>query len=90
MIGRGIFGNPWCFNPNKKEISIEERLRVMTLHTRLFEKKLGGIKNFSIMKKHYKAYVDGFPNAKELRMKLMGTQNADEVEGIVKEFLNFI
>jgi tRNA-dihydrouridine synthase len=40
------------------------------------------------MKKHYKAYVNGFPGAKELRVKLMETNNAEEVENTINEFLN--
>lgn len=87
MIGRGIFGNPWFFDSNKKEITLMERLSVMVEHTKLFEEKLGNIKNFSIMKKHYKAYVQGFDGAKELREVLMNAQNASEIESIVKEFL---
>ncbi len=44
-------------------------------------------KNFAIMKKHYKAYVNGFDGAKELRMKLMEANSASEVEEIANEFL---
>jgi len=51
------------------------------------ESVLGGIKSFAIMKKHFKAYAEGFPGAKELRMKLMETTTAAEVESVVKEFL---
>ena len=40
------------------------------------------------MKKHYKAYVNGFDGAKELRAKLMETENAEGVAEIVKEFLS--
>ena len=40
------------------------------------------------MKKHYKAYVTGWPDAKELRMKLMETKDAGEVEEIVRGYLN--
>jgi hypothetical protein len=40
------------------------------------------------MKKHYKAYVNGFKGAKELRVKLMETSNSNEVGQIVKDFLN--
>ena len=40
---------------------------------------LGGVKSFAIMKKHFKAYVNGFDGAKELRIKLMETKNAAEV-----------
>ena len=39
------------------------------------------------MKKHYKAYVNDFRGAKELRAKLMETDNAKEVEKIIKSFL---
>lgn len=87
MLGRAVFGNPWLFDSAREvgSISLEEKLRVMIEHTYLFEKTLGDIKNFAIMKKHYKAYVNGFDGAKELRVKLMDANNAQEVERIVKE-----
>lgn len=85
MIGRGIFGNPWCFS--EKIPSIEERLLVLIEHTKLFEKLLGDIKSFNIMKKHFKAYVSGWEGAKELRMQLMETHSAKEVEKIIKNYL---
>ena len=87
MIGRGVFGNPWFFNEQKKEINKEEKLDALIEHTKLFEKELSGIKNFDVMKKHYKAYVNGFDGAKELRVKLMETKNSKEVEKIIKNFL---
>lgn len=68
-------------------IPLEERLRVLVEHTKLYEELLGDIKSFSIMKKHYKAYVHGFDGAKELRMKLMEAENAREVEDIITNFL---
>jgi nifR3 family TIM-barrel protein len=73
--------------------SIQEKLKVLVEHAKLFEKLLGKVKNFAIMKKHFKAYINGFPacagrdGAKELRIKLMETNSAKEVEAIVKEFL---
>jgi nifR3 family TIM-barrel protein len=89
MIGRGIFGNPWLFNRNNpiEKVPISKRLQAMLEHTRLFEKKFKGVKNFEVMKKHYKVYVNGFNGAKELRIKLMATKNAKEVEALVKEFV---
>jgi len=89
MIGRGIFGNPWLFNKeiNREDVSLEERLKVMVEHTKLFEKLHGNKKNFATMKKHYKAYAEGFDGAKELRVKLMeAKKNASEVESTVKDF----
>lgn len=88
MIGRGIFGNPWFFNKEierDRDISIEERLKVMLEHTKLFEEQLPH-KSFAVMKKHYKAYCDNFPGAKELRIKLMETKSFDEVREVVEEF----
>ncbi len=102
MLGRAIFGNPWLFTSpqtpllNKErgaeggERSISEKLRVMVEHTKLFEEMLGEHKNFAIMKKHYKAYVNGFDGAKELRVKLMEANSAGEVESTVREFISKI
>jgi nifR3 family TIM-barrel protein len=87
MLGRAIFGNPWLFDQNKKEVPTEEKLRVLVEHTKLYEELLGGIKSFAIMKKHYKAYVNGFDGAMEVREKLMLCNNATEVEATVNEFL---
>ena len=39
------------------------------------------------MKKHYKAYVNGFDGAKELRMELMEAENATHVGEIIESFL---
>ena len=85
MLGRAIFGNPWLFKGNVP--TLEEKLKVMIEHTKLFEEMLGGIKSFAIMKKHYKAYVNGFDGAKELRIKLMDAVDANEVEKITNDFL---
>jgi len=91
MFGRAIFGNPWLFSGHIP--TIEEKLKVLIEHTKLFEKlvlpnpPIGQGKSFAVMKKHYKAYANGFLGAKELRIKLMETENADEVEKIVNNFL---
>lgn len=89
MLGRAIFGNPWLFNTEKNisDVSISERLNVMIEHSTLFMELLGDIKSFHIMRKHYKAYANGFDGAKELRIELMKTENLQEVEEIVKKFL---
>ncbi|MEI6660448.1 MAG: tRNA-dihydrouridine synthase [bacterium] len=87
MLGRAIFGNPWLF-AGKKEIPLKEKLSVMVEHTKLYEELLGKHKNFSIMKKHYKAYVNGWDGAKEFRMKLMEAENAGQVKQIVQDFLS--
>jgi nifR3 family TIM-barrel protein len=90
MVGRAVFGNPWFFNKKKKEISVKEKLKVLVEHTKLYEKLLGKVKNFAVMKKHYKAYVNGFDGAKELRVKLMDSSSSKKVESIIKEFLKIL
>ena len=92
MLGRAIFGNPWLFrNLQTREVyvpSMEEKLKVMVEHTQEFEDRLGDIKNFAIMKKHYKAYVHGFDGSKELRLELMeNAYTAEDVKNIVEKFL---
>jgi len=95
MLGRAIFGNPWLFETLRKsdirklaDVRLtQEHLGVLVEHTKLFEEMLGAHKNFAIMKKHYKAYVNGFDGAKELRMKLMEAENAGEVENTINDFL---
>ncbi len=87
MVGRGIFGNPWFFDEKRKKLPTkEEKLKVLMEHTILFE-KLIDYRNFAVMKKHFKAYVNGFEGAKELRAKLMTTNNSKEVDTIIHKFL---
>lgn len=90
MIGRGIFGNPWLFNKTikREELPIEERLKVMLEHTKLFEQVLGGRKSFDLMKKHYKAYVTDFDGAKEVRNELFQAKDSKETESILKKHFN--
>ena len=105
MLGRAIFGNPWLFgfsghfsghsvstkvSTGEETISLKTKLQVMVEHTKLFEKMLGRHKNFAIMKKHFKAYVNGFDGAKELRVKLMETENSEQVERVISEFLGVL
>lgn len=88
MMGRGMFGNPWLFSEHIP--SLDERFKVMIKHTELFEEKFRNgknLKNFDVMKKHFKAYVNGFEGARELRALLMETTNAIEVKKIAEEFL---
>jgi tRNA-dihydrouridine synthase len=79
MIGRGIFQNPWFFNPEKTEITKEERIQKLVEHTRLFEQTWGGKKNFNILKRFYKIYLNSFEGAAKMRADLMEVKNYGEV-----------
>ena len=92
MLGRAIFGNPWLFA--EKTPSTQEKLHVALEHTRLFESLYGPAKNgerwlrdFANMKKHFKAYVNGFDGAKDLRIKMMDAERVEEIESLVHDFL---
>jgi len=88
MFGRAVFGNPWLFDTEKKNISVKEKLMAVIEHTKLFEETWKETKSFELMKKHYQAYINHFPEAKELRMQMMQCQTAKEIEKVVMQFLN--
>ncbi len=83
----GGTGDPRTFSRETLPERSTFQLHVMVEHTKLFEELLGDVKNFAIMKKHFKAYVEGFAGAKELRVELMEATSADDVERIVEDFL---
>lgn len=86
MIGRGIFGNPWLFGTMAKDdVPFEQRMAILLEHTRLFEEIFGKIKKFELMKKHYKAYVNNFQGASEMRNKMFAANNSGDIEKIIYE-----
>lgn len=87
MVGRGIFHNFWIFNKEQKEHGVEERMSVLLDHTNTFIEDWGTTKHFAILRKFYKIYASGFEGASDLRVKLMETQNENEVKEVVTQFL---
>jgi tRNA-dihydrouridine synthase len=84
MVGRGIFQNPWFFDPEKTEVTKEERIEKLIQHTRLFEQTWAGRKNFNILKRFYKIYLNSFEGAATMRAGIMETRNFDEVHALLK------
>lgn len=85
MIGRGIFGNPWVFAGRAKEdTSRDDKLAALLSLARDFE-KLQPAKSFHLVRKHVKAFTAGFEGSAQLRAALMETQNADDMERVIKE-----
>lgn len=98
MIGRGIFHDPFLFNGDKKleDLDFDERMKLLLHHSELFEAEWasgseeppaqrGPEKHFEILRKYYKIYTHGLPNAGELREKFMTTKNLDDVKAILKD-----
>lgn len=86
MFGRAIFGNPWLFDESKKEVSVAEKLDAALAHTAMFLEHWGDTKSFELMKKHYRAYINHFPGAKELRAKMMEAKSFEQVKEAAEKF----
>lgn len=88
MLGRAIFGNPWLFNQTlTSPPTLEEKLKVLLEHAKLYEELFTDVKPFEIMKRHFKAYVAGWDGAAELRAQLYEAKNYHDLETVVKNFL---
>lgn len=86
MIGRGMFGNPWVFaGRTSEETPIAEKLAALLELAKGFE-QLTPKKNFSILKKHIKAFVTGFDGAADLRARLMEAENTSELEATLHDW----
>lgn len=81
MVGRGIFSNPWFFDPtiDPETKTKEERIGLMLKHIKLFSELWGKDKHFDVMKKFFKIYISGWEGAKELRVELMKAKNEEDV-----------
>lgn len=96
MIGRGIFHNPWVFNPKvtMSDVSTEKKLNLLIEHIQSFndtwknERSEGKpIKPFEMMKKFYKVYISDIPNAHNIRMELMQLKTPEETIEWVKKYI---
>lgn len=79
MIGRGIFHNPWFFDPTKTNLTKQEKLDQLLFHTKLFERNWNGRKNLNILKRFYKIYTNDFPGAAAIRANLMEAKTYSDV-----------
>jgi len=83
MLGRAIFGNPWLFAeeaPSPK--SKEERVAALLGLARRFD-ALRPKKHYAILKKHFKAFIRDWPDAGELRARLMETGTLSALEAVL-------
>jgi nifR3 family TIM-barrel protein len=85
MIGRGIFANPWIFDPKDSVPTQKELLSLMLYHMDLFEKEWGQRKPFVVLKKYFKIYVRDFEGASAFREELMATKDFSEARSIVQK-----
>ena len=85
MVGRGIFHNPWLFNPSidQSEIPLHERLSLLRFHVELFDQTWGTRKNYNLLKKFFKIYLLGLSDTADLKDQLMSTSSPQECLAIL-------
>lgn len=85
MVGTGVFKNPWIFNPEAVEIKISHRINLMRRHIILYQNTWGTHKDYNVLKRFFKIYLNGFSGAAYWRDLLMHARNSDEALEILLE-----
>jgi nifR3 family TIM-barrel protein len=83
MFGRAIYGNPWLYANREEPPTPQEKIQALLEHLALFDELMSATTNYSVMKKHFKAYISGWDGAKELRIRLMETNTVSEATDIL-------
>ena len=71
----------------KQQIGLDAVLEVMLEHAGLFDRLLGAVRPFVEMRRHFKAYLSGFPGTRRLRVALMETADLAQAQAVVEQFL---
>lgn len=71
MIGRGVFHNPWIFNPIQIPKTKQEKIAAWERHLEIYQTTWGKLKPIHPLKRFIKIYLKGFPGAMALRKKSM-------------------
>ncbi len=103
LIGRAALGNPWIFHGKESireavrarsrypvsepTVSREDRFDMMLKHAHTFE-RFHDAPRFPRMRKHLGWYCSGFPHAAALRAHMVKTNNAQDVERLLHEYVS--
>lgn len=97
MIGRASIGYPWIFNEVKHFLKtgehlpkplVAERVAVCKQHLDFSIKWKKQVLGILEMRRHYANYFKGFPDFKEYRMRLVTTNDIDEIYQTLEEIKN--
>jgi tRNA-dihydrouridine synthase len=58
---------------------------VLGEHIALFDELLGGVKSFAVMKKHFKSYLLGLPEAKAILARFMAVESALAARQLIED-----
>jgi len=88
MVGRGIFHDPFLFDPTSpwESCTREQKLELYSKHVKLFtETWEEGERAIHTLNKFCKIYINGFDGAKELRERLMKADSAEKLQALLVE-----
>lgn len=89
MVGTGVFKNPWMFNCKPVDICISRRIDLMHKHITLYQQTWGNGKDYNVLKRFFKIYLNGFAGAAHCRDRFMRAKDYSEaldlLEGLKKE-----
>jgi tRNA-dihydrouridine synthase B len=92
MIGRAAIGYPWIFREvkhyfatgeHREKPTIAERIDACKTHLQKSIEWKGPKTGIFEMRRHYSNYFKGLDNFKEFRMKMVSTENIDELYNIL-------
>lgn len=90
MIGRGIFHDPWAFEHNKQEHTLEESIALLRYQLDLYETAWAPRDGsplrppaFDTLKRFFKIYVRNFPEAAQIRDELMHTKSVADARAVL-------
>lgn len=87
MIGRGVFHNPFAFAPVDTQYTRDDLLQLMLYHMDLYDQYIRPDRSFRPLHRFFKIYVKDFDGASDLRVKLMETNNTDEVRALIRPLI---
>lgn len=94
MIARAAYGNPWVFRDIKHylntgevlpEPSVEEKVRICTIHLERSVDWKGERKGVLEIRKHWGAYFKNIPNFKSYRIRLMEAETLEDLKSILND-----
>ncbi len=78
MVGTGVFKNPWMFNTEPVEMTVSRRIELMRKHITLYHNTWGNGKDYNVLKRFFKIYLNGFSNAAHWRDAFMRAHGYEE------------
>lgn len=94
MIGRGAIGRPWIFRDIKyflkngeecPPLTVNEKVDLAEMHFRKSLEFKGERTGIFEMRRHFSTYFKSLPNFKETRLRLVTTNNIEEIILILNE-----